>query len=118
IGEIEASTEWTEEFLDWEGRKDQERPRILQPSTGWIWLKDAIAEGRLVGGCLESLQHLRGTEYWPDYDGAILFLETSEGKPSPERVDAMLMDYENMGVFDKLRGLLVGRAVYYSLSEK
>jgi muramoyltetrapeptide carboxypeptidase LdcA involved in peptidoglycan recycling len=43
------------------------------------------------------MQHLRGTPYWPDLDGAILFLETSEEKP--ERVDGILMDYENIGMF-------------------
>jgi hypothetical protein len=30
---------------------------------------------------------------------------TSEEKPSPEAVDGILMDYQNMGVFEKLRGL-------------
>jgi muramoyltetrapeptide carboxypeptidase LdcA involved in peptidoglycan recycling len=45
------------------------------------------------------MQHLRGTPYWPDLDGAILFLETSEEKPEPERVDGILMDYENIGMF-------------------
>ena len=45
------------------------------------------------------MQHLRGTPYWPELDGAILFLETSEEKPSPQRVDGILTDYENMGTF-------------------
>ena len=73
--------------------------RSGQASSGWTWLKEGSAEGFLVGGCLESMQHLRGTPYWPDLDGAILFLETSEEKPEPEGVDGILMDYENMGVF-------------------
>ena len=72
----------------------------------------------MVGGCIESLQHLRGRPFWPDFEGAILFLETSEGKPSPARVDGMLMDYENMGVFAKLSGLLFGRPMKYSDAEK
>lgn len=65
--------------------------------------------GPLVGGCRESLQHLRGTPYWPDLHGAILFIETSESCPAPEFADAMLMDYQNMGVFDQIAGLLVAR---------
>jgi len=72
----------------------------------------------LVGGCLESLQHLRGTPFWPDWDGAILFFETSEQKPRPATVDAILMDYENMGVLEKLRGLVVGRPIHYTDDEK
>ena len=42
-------------------------------------------------------------------DERILFLETSEEKPSAARVDGILMDYENMGVLSKIRGLLFGR---------
>jgi len=118
VGKIEPAPRWTEEFLDWDGKKDQERPRALQPSRGWTWLKTGRAKGRLVGGCLESLEHLRGTPYWPDWQGAIWFFETSEEKPSPEDVDGMLMDYENMGVFDKLRGMLVGRPMRYTAEEK
>lgn len=118
IGVVEPSSYWTEEFLDWGEKKDLERPRVLWPSSGWTWLKDGKAEGRLVGGCLESLQHLRGTEYWADWENAIFFFETSEGKPSPSTLDGMLMDYQNMGVFEKIRGLLVGRPISYSDAEK
>jgi muramoyltetrapeptide carboxypeptidase LdcA involved in peptidoglycan recycling len=64
------------------------------------------------------MQHLRGTTYWPDLDGAILFLETSEEKPDPERVDGILMDYENMGVFGRIRGLLFGRPYAYTPEER
>jgi len=60
------------------------------------------------------LQHLRGTPYWPDWDGAILFFETSEEVPSPAEVDGILTDYENMGVSSQLRGMLVGRPMGYS----
>ena len=118
VGLVQPSTNWTEEILDWKTKKDLERPRQLTSSQGWMWLKEGRAEGRLIGGCLESLQHLRGTEYWPDWDEAVFFFETSEDKPSPETVDGILMDYENMGVFEKLRGMLVGRPMRYSDEEK
>jgi len=118
IGAVEPAPAWTEEFLDWGEKEDLRRPRQLVPSEGWRWLKAGQAEGCLIGGCLESLQHLRGTDYWPDWEDAILFFETSEGKPAPETVDGILMDYQNMGVFEKLRGLLVGRPMSYSDAEK
>ena len=118
IGRIEPASHWTEEFLDWGEKQDQTRPRNLLPSSGWTWLKEGAAEGRLVGGCLESLQHLRGTEYWADWQDAIFFFETSEEKPSPRTVDGILMDYQNMGVFEKIRGLLIGRPMSYSDDEK
>jgi len=117
-GLIQPSSCWTEEFQDWAEKKDLERPRSLLPSDGWTWLKPGWAEGRLVGGCIESLQHLRGTSFWPNWQGAVWFFETSEEKPSPADVDGMLMDYQNMGVLDQLAGLLVGRPMRYSPAEK
>ncbi len=112
-GDLAPSAWWTEEFLDWSTGEDATRPRAQTPSTGWRWLREGSAQGPLIGGCLESLQHLRGTPWWPDLTGALLFLETSEERPSPEDVDGILMDYENMGVFEQITGLIVARPYGY-----
>jgi len=117
-GVIQPSPGWTEEYSHWPVRKELERQRSLRPSPGWTWLRPASATGRLVGGCIESLQHLRGTDFWPDWREAIFFFETSEDKPSPETVDGILADYENMGVLDQISGMLVGRPMRYSKDEK
>jgi muramoyltetrapeptide carboxypeptidase LdcA involved in peptidoglycan recycling len=50
--------------------------------------------------------------------GAILFLETSAEKPSPETVDGILMDYENMGAFARIAGLLFGLPYGYTSEER
>lgn len=118
VGQIEPSAWWTEELLSWDEKEDLTRARSGQPSEGWTWLKEGRAEGVLVGGCLESMQHLRGTPFWPDLDGAVLFLETSEERPDPEKVDGILMDYENMGAFARIRGLLFGRPMFYEPEER
>lgn len=118
IGAIAPALEWTDETLDWGQKLDLTRARTLEQSPGWRWLKPGRAEGVLIGGCIESLQHLRGTRYWPEWGGAIFFFETSEEAPSPEKVDGILMDYENMGVFDRITGMLVGRPMRYSDEDK
>jgi muramoyltetrapeptide carboxypeptidase LdcA involved in peptidoglycan recycling len=118
LGKVEPAAEWTDEFLTWAGQMDRQRPRHMHPSPGWNWLKPGLGEGRLVGGCIESLQHLRGTRYWPNWQDALFFWETSEDKPTPETVDGMLMDYENMGMLAQIRGMLVGRPMLYSPEEK
>lgn len=118
IGVVEPSICWTEEFLDWEQKEDLKRPRAQHSSAGWSWLRGDVAEGVLIGGCLESLEHLRGTRFWPEWQDAIMFFETSEEAPSPERVDSLLMDYENMGILQGLKGLMVGRPMRYSEEEK
>jgi muramoyltetrapeptide carboxypeptidase len=118
IGLLSAPSSWTEEFLDWETGEDERRPRQQRPNGGWRWIRPASATGDLVGGCLESLQHLRGTRWWPNLDGAILFLETSEESESPEAADAILGDYANMGVFDRIAGLLVSKPYGYDDAER
>lgn len=118
IGRVDPAAKWTEELLDWRTKTDLTRARHLSASPGWSWLREGVSEGELVGGCIESLQHLRGTDFWPSFEGRILFLETSEEKPSPARVDGILMDYENMGVLSRIVGLMVGRPMYYSDAEK
>ena len=75
---------WTDEFLDWDRRLDLTRPRELRPSVGWVAIREGVAEGPLVGGCLETIcRHLRGSPAWLDLRGALLFLETSEEVPTP-----------------------------------
>ncbi len=118
FGDLPMSDEWTDEFLDWRTGADPPRRRTHQLAEGWRWLRPGFAEGRLVGGCLESLQHLRGTPYWPDCKGAILFLETSELSPSAATLDGILMDYENMGVLGQIAGLLVGRPYGMTAEQK
>jgi muramoyltetrapeptide carboxypeptidase len=114
MGDLAPAPWWTEEFLDWTTGEDGTRPRHRGDNTGWTWLREGKATGPLMGGCLESLQHLRGTPYWPDLTGAILFLETSELRPSPEDVDSLLMDFENMGVLASIAGLVVARPYGYA----
>jgi muramoyltetrapeptide carboxypeptidase len=112
---FEPAAEWTDEFLDFFTKADLSRARGLRPSPGWITLRSGVAEGPLVGGCLETIcWHLKGSAFWPDLSGAILFLETSEEAPSPAHVDAYLTDLEQLGVFDSIAGLILGRPMRYT----
>jgi muramoyltetrapeptide carboxypeptidase len=75
-----------------------------------------------LGGCLHSITHLIGTEYWPDHHNKILFFELpegediSKGEPLAE-VDAQLADLEIAGIFKEIKGLIVGRPFKYSDEE-
>jgi len=108
-GDIPYSTQWTKEFLDWTTGEDRARTRKYQPNTEWKVLRHGTGSGRLIGGCIESLQPLRGTRFWPDMSGCILFIETAGDLKSPEATDELLMGFENMGTFDVIRGLLVAK---------
>lgn len=65
------------------------------------------ATGRLLGGNLSLLVSVTGTPYVPDFAGAIIFLE--EIGEEPYRVDRMLTQLRNAGVFSRANGLLGGQ---------
>jgi muramoyltetrapeptide carboxypeptidase LdcA involved in peptidoglycan recycling len=114
IGEIAPNTGgWTVEMLDWADPENQSRPRKLNPCQGWTFLQgEGIRRGHLIGGCFEVLDWLRGTSVWPAADlwqGAILFLETSEEAPSPTLVLRGLRTFAAMGILEGLSGILFGR---------
>lgn len=114
IGSIAPNADgWTVEWLDWADPANQTRRRKLQPSTGWRFLQGrGLHRGHLIGGCFEVLDWLRGTDVWPGLDvwqDAILFLETSEGGPSPDAVWHYLRPYAAMGILQRLSGLLFAR---------
>jgi len=80
-----------------------------------------ITQGRLWGGCIEVLEFIKSTNYWPDktfWDDKILFLETSEEKPLPSQVGYMLRNYGIQGILEKVKAVVFGRAKDYSLKEK
>ena len=93
---------WTAEFLDWDVAANQERARSLRPSDGWRWHGRSAAEGPIVVGCVEVLDGLRGTPWWPDLTGAVLALETSEEQPPPAYVSRFL---RSLAASDELRTL-------------
>lgn len=62
--------------------------------------------GIVVGGNIRCLLKLAGTEYWPDMNGKILLLEARSGGV-PQMV-TYLNQLKQMGVFDKIAGILLG----------
>lgn len=113
-----AATEWTEQFLDWADANNQATPRDFQPNPGWAWLQGSdVAEGHLVGGCIEILELLKGTPWWPQaqsWDGAVLMLETSEEAPPPRWVGRWLLNYANQDILQHLAALLFARPMHYT----
>jgi muramoyltetrapeptide carboxypeptidase LdcA involved in peptidoglycan recycling len=100
---------WTVEHVDWADPSTQERPRRLRPSSGWRWLGGHDAAGPIVPACLEVLDWLRGTPWWPDLDGAFLAVETSEEQPPPEAVARFLRSLAASGELSRLAGILLAR---------
>lgn len=65
-----------------------------------------VAEGKLLGGNLRCLLKLKGTDYWPDFDKAILMLEAYQ--ITPKECRELFSELKNLGVFDSISGVLIG----------
>ncbi len=82
-------------------------------------------KGRLFGGCLDSLHDLvfgitERQEICKKYNllptqeqlkDAILFLETSDEKITPDVFEKMLRDFDGINFFDNISGIIVGKPV-------
>ncbi|MED4202919.1 S66 peptidase family protein [Neobacillus mesonae] len=112
IGEIQPAKEWTSERLEWiEANKDKRR--TMRPNTGYKLLQGSgIVQGRLIGGCIEVLEFVKGTELWPEkkyWENSILFFETSEDKPDPTYIRYWLRNYAAQGILQKTKGIIFGK---------
>ena len=70
-------------------------------------LRGGRARGPLVGGNLAVLSSLAGSKYWPDFKGAVLFLE--EINEYIYRVDRMLSTLRLAGALEGLAGVVIGK---------
>jgi len=107
--------------MNWLDTAQLSRNRLSESTTPtntshWMafFTGQGVQRGHLIGGCFEVLDWLRGTDLGPSmkqWQGAILFLETSEDAPSPEVVTFGLRTYAALGILAQLSGILFGRPV-------
>ncbi|MDD3085063.1 MAG: LD-carboxypeptidase [Candidatus ainarchaeum sp.] len=122
IGEVHSSEKYTEEILDWFKKEDLKKERKMVTNSGWEWIKKGFGEGAILGGCISSIIHLRGTKFWPNFKDAIFFWEIPEGYclekgESLANIDSYLMDLKLSGVFDEIKGMIIGRPFGYTKQE-
>lgn len=113
--------EWSNEYLDWGKKENTGKVGKKNENKGWKWLQgEESVQGELFGGCIDVFTMINGTRFWPDsefWKGKILFLETSEEKPSPDFVGHVLRNLGVQGILNKIKGILVGRAKDYTEEE-
>jgi muramoyltetrapeptide carboxypeptidase len=69
-------------------------------------IRGGHARGRLVGGCLSVFATTLGTPWAVDTTGAVLFLE--DVREWPYRLDRLLLQLRQAGVFDRVAGVVFG----------
>ncbi|GAP39355.1 S66 family peptidase [Flexilinea flocculi] len=96
--------DWTDEFIDWETQN--RKKNVL--SNQLITIHPGIAEGRIIGGNLNTMQGIWGSPFMPKIQtGDILFLEDS-------LLDAAIVErsfslLKINGIFDRIGGLILGK---------
>ena len=128
---------WTTERLEWfnVSLSNTQRQMVTDRYIGWRFIRGftegsadsaaaddgktttatpRVVTGRLIGGCMEVLEMIKGTAVWPSsldvWRGAIVFFETSEDTPRPELVRWWLRNYAATGILGVCGALLFGRA--------
>lgn len=96
---------WTDEQLWWDAEDD--RPRRTRPAGAWRCLNPGSTRGWLLPGCANTASLLIGTPYLPDPEGAILCLDFFEC--GPDKVWALLGQWEAAGLLDRVAGLVIAR---------
>jgi len=92
------------EFID---RLVNAKIGLLKKNSEWKVIRNSPPmRGRLLGGNLRCLLKLAGTEYWPDFKDAILFIESCI--ITPARVDYMFEQMKQLGVFEQIKGVIIG----------
>lgn len=124
--EIASSEIWYKERTDF-SREAVGTERIsYKEERGFELLQgEDYFEGRLLGGCLESLYDILTTTRYEDekavcekyglfpdieeWKEKILFIETCEEKPVPEQFEKEIDILKEKGIFDVVNGVLVGK---------
>jgi len=123
LGKILPSKEWTDfKDLNWINKDDLRIKRQYKKNNGYEWIKKGYSKGKIMGGCITTMMHTKGTQYWPDFKDKILLLETPEGEQfekgeSISNIDSYLADLRLLKVFDKIKGIVFGRGYGYSDEE-
>ncbi|WP_327707615.1 LD-carboxypeptidase [Streptomyces sp. NBC_00464] len=106
----------------WEDPRTFDHEPGLLPADRWTWHRAGrVVEGASWGGNLEILSWLlmAGREIRPaaEYEGRVLFLETSEGMPSADEVYWILRSMGERGLLRRFPALLMGRAKNWSFEQ-
>src|SRR5699024_9449979 len=101
---LEIPEYWTEEYIDWE-KQDRGKKKY---ENKWETVYKGIARGRLIGGNLNTIEGIFGSEYMHEIKkGDILFIEDSLKNCSIiERSFSLL---KVSGVLDKISGIILGK---------
>ena len=86
---------------------DQDNRKLIK-NDGWMVINSGEAEGTLIGGNLCTLNLLQGSEFMPNLENTILFLEDDE-ESKPHHFDRNLVSLIQQPGFENVKGMVLGR---------
>ena len=81
--------------------------KLVQTEHRLQTIRGGRATGRILGGNLTVLTAILGSDYVPEFDDAILFLE--DVNEAVYRIDRMMTQLSLAGILSKIRGFVFGR---------
>ena len=108
------SPDWTDNYIPWQ-ESNINIPHTMKNDVhgGYQVINGSgSVKGRLLGGCIDVFTMMNGTEIWPtleEWRDTILFIETSEDKPTPEFVKYTLRNLAAQGILKVINGIIVGK---------
>jgi len=123
---ITSSPVWYEERTDY-SMASLNQPRVSHPERRHYEVLRGTGQisGRLLGGCLDSLYELLTDSRYPDeasvakkyglipaqadWVGKILFIETSNERPTPAKFTKMLAKLRSVGILGAVAAIVVGK---------
>ncbi len=121
--EIEGSDFWYDERTDFSiNAVNTDRIKHVETRGYEVLQGSKNFKGKLLGGCVDTIMDglfvdeikeiYSKYEIFPrkeEWDGKIMFLETSEDRISPEKLKMFLEEVKARGIFDVLNGIIVGK---------
>ena len=111
--EIKSSETWSKDFVPWDKNNINVGKELIPEEHGYELLQgEGIVKGKILGGCIDVFPMMVGTDIWPSLENwkdKILLLETSEDKPDPSIVTYYLRNLGAQGIFDVIKGIIVGK---------
>ena len=101
--EVKPSKNWTDD----EWYMNQEK-RVPIKNDGWLIINRGTARGTILGANLCTLNLLQGTEYIPNLNNSILFLEDDDTSKDVD-FDRNLQSLIHLPSFNGVKGIIIGR---------
>ena len=104
--DVKASPSWSDDA--W--YKDQEKRQLIE-NTSFQIINPGKAEGIIIGANLCTLNLLQGTQYMPDLNGSILFIEDDAHADGTDvyEFDRNLQSIIHLPNFKGVKGIVIGR---------